>query len=187
MVKTGLVEAIDSLVPLDEHFATFRGVSSRESRIHNAHPQSQILGDPNTPVQTRSSLKKISEVHALVSYIQAQKVSEALEDESWVEAMQEELNKKDREIFFRNKARLVAQGHRQEEGIDYDEFLLLAFLMALLRKRIIAHNHLSTEQEDSSYLKTILAEIPQKFALGMYKALPSLHFHGDLRLPFDKG
>ncbi|GKE80629.1 hypothetical protein Tco_1550629 [Tanacetum coccineum] len=34
-------------------------------RIHNAHPQSQILGDPNTPVQTRSSLKKITEAHAL--------------------------------------------------------------------------------------------------------------------------
>ncbi|GJV50775.1 hypothetical protein Tco_1446516 [Tanacetum coccineum] len=27
MVKTGLVEAIDSLVPLDEHFATFQDVS----------------------------------------------------------------------------------------------------------------------------------------------------------------
>ncbi|GKB13917.1 hypothetical protein Tco_0847840 [Tanacetum coccineum] len=74
-------------------------------RIHNAHPQSQILGDPNTLVQTRSSLKKITEAHARVSYIQAQqrsnhkdqqhclfacflsqseprKVSEALEDES---------------------------------------------------------------------------------------------------------
>ncbi|GJR34879.1 hypothetical protein Tco_1210563 [Tanacetum coccineum] len=83
-------------------------------RIHNAHPQSQILGDPNTPVQTRNSLKKITEAHALVSYIQAhqrfnhkdqqhclfacflsqfepRKVSEALEDGSWVEAMQEEL------------------------------------------------------------------------------------------------
>ncbi|GJU94815.1 putative ribonuclease H-like domain-containing protein, partial [Tanacetum coccineum] len=80
-------------------------------RIHNAHPQSQILGDPNTPVQTRSSLKKITKAHAL-------KVSEALEDESWVEAM----NKKDeRGVVVRNKARLVAQGYRQEEGIDYDE------------------------------------------------------------------
>nr|GEZ02025.1 hypothetical protein [Tanacetum cinerariifolium] len=47
-----------------------------------------------------------------------QKVSQAVDDVSWVEAM----NKKDeRGIVVRNKARLVAQGHRQEEGIDYDE------------------------------------------------------------------
>ncbi|GJX28548.1 putative ribonuclease H-like domain-containing protein [Tanacetum coccineum] len=77
-------------------------------------------------------------------------ISQALKDESWVEAMQEELlqfklqqvwilmdlpfgkkaigtkwvfrNKRDeRSIVVKNKARLVAQGHRQEEGIDYDE------------------------------------------------------------------
>ncbi|GKF62166.1 putative ribonuclease H-like domain-containing protein, partial [Tanacetum coccineum] len=71
-------------------------------------------------------------------------------DESWVEVMQEELlqfqlqpvwilvdlpfgkkaigtkwvfrNKKyERSIIVKNKVRLVAQGHRQEEGIDYDE------------------------------------------------------------------
>nr|GFD08517.1 putative ribonuclease H-like domain-containing protein [Tanacetum cinerariifolium] len=72
------------------------------------------------------------------------KVTQDLDDESWVEAMQEELlqfkllnvwtlmdlppgkraigtkwvyrNKRDhRGIFVRNKARLVVQGHRQEE------------------------------------------------------------------------
>nr|GEU50490.1 putative ribonuclease H-like domain-containing protein [Tanacetum cinerariifolium] len=78
------------------------------------------------------------------------KISDALQDPSWVEAMQEELlqfkiqrvwtlvdcpkrvrpivtkwvlkNKKDkRGIVIKNKARIVAQGHTQEEGIDYNE------------------------------------------------------------------
>ncbi|GKE46031.1 putative ribonuclease H-like domain-containing protein, partial [Tanacetum coccineum] len=77
-------------------------------------------------------------------------IAKALSNLSWVEAMQEELlqfklqqvwilvdlpignraigtkwvfkNKKDKKgIVIRNKARLVAQGHRQEEGIDYEE------------------------------------------------------------------
>ncbi|GJU54975.1 ribonuclease H-like domain-containing protein [Tanacetum coccineum] len=85
-----------------------------------------------------------------LSQNEPKKISEALEDESWVDAMQEELlqfkihkvwilvdlpfgkkaigtkwvyrNKKDeRGVVVRNKARLVAQVHRQEEGIDYDE------------------------------------------------------------------
>ncbi|GJZ57633.1 putative ribonuclease H-like domain-containing protein [Tanacetum coccineum] len=129
------------------------------SRTHSIHPSTQILGDLKLAVQTRSKVNKSTGAHAFVSYIQKQrrnnhkdfnhclfacflsqikpkKISEALEDESWVDAMQEELlqfkiqvwilvdlphgkktigtkwvyrNKKDeRGVVVRNKARIEA-------------------------------------------------------------------------------
>ncbi|GJY46154.1 putative ribonuclease H-like domain-containing protein [Tanacetum coccineum] len=125
-------------------------------RVNTIHPQSQILGDLTSPVQTRCTLKKskfgasafISYVHnqqrnnridylhclfaCFLSQLEPSSVAQALNDPAWVEAMQEEMkqfinqkilkNKRDAKgIVVRNKARLVAQGHRQEEGIDYNE------------------------------------------------------------------
>nr|GFC46133.1 putative ribonuclease H-like domain-containing protein [Tanacetum cinerariifolium] len=53
-----------------------------------------------------------------LSQMEPKKQVQALKDPSWVEPM----NKKDeRGIVVKNKARLVAQGHTQGEGIYYDE------------------------------------------------------------------
>ncbi|GJR05983.1 hypothetical protein Tco_0528967 [Tanacetum coccineum] len=58
------------------------------SRIHSIHPSTQILRDPTSAVQTRSKVNKSSGAHA---FIEPKKISQALEDKSWVDAMQKEL------------------------------------------------------------------------------------------------
>ncbi|GKE11492.1 putative ribonuclease H-like domain-containing protein [Tanacetum coccineum] len=83
------------------------------TRIHKDNPKDQIIGDINSATQTRM-MTKISEEHAMVSYIKKQrrtyhkdyqnclftyflsqieskKVTQALTDPSWIEVMQDEL------------------------------------------------------------------------------------------------
>ncbi|GKD57264.1 putative ribonuclease H-like domain-containing protein, partial [Tanacetum coccineum] len=56
------------------------------TRVHSIHPKDQIIGDPKSAVQTRGMSKKSSGEHQ-----EPIKIAQALDDESWVEAMQEEL------------------------------------------------------------------------------------------------
>ncbi|GJX15506.1 putative ribonuclease H-like domain-containing protein, partial [Tanacetum coccineum] len=66
------------------------------TRVHKDHPVEKIIGDLNSAPQTRRMIKNLEE-HVF-------------------------RNKKDeRGIVIKNKARLVAQGYTQEEGIDYNE------------------------------------------------------------------
>ncbi|GJU35277.1 putative ribonuclease H-like domain-containing protein [Tanacetum coccineum] len=82
-------------------------------RVHKDHHKGQILGDP-----------KSTKVWILVDLPFGKKAIGT----KWVFR-----NKRDeRSIIVKNKARLVAQGFRQEEGIDYDEvFAPVAMIEAI--------------------------------------------------------
>ncbi|GKC48089.1 putative ribonuclease H-like domain-containing protein [Tanacetum coccineum] len=87
------------------------------TRVYSTHLKAQIIGDPKSAVQTRGMTKKNSGEHAIISYIQKQRSGKKAIGTKWVYR-----NKKDeRGIVARYKARLVAQGYKQEEGINYDE------------------------------------------------------------------
>ncbi|GJY70754.1 putative ribonuclease H-like domain-containing protein [Tanacetum coccineum] len=101
------------------------------TRIHKDHPLDQVIGDLQSATQTRRMSKKLEE-HGFIKAMQEELLQFKLQEvwtlvdlpngkraigTKWVFR-----NKKDeRGIMIRNKARLVAQGYTQEEGIDYDE------------------------------------------------------------------
>ncbi|GJR41557.1 retrovirus-related pol polyprotein from transposon TNT 1-94 [Tanacetum coccineum] len=128
-----------------------------------------IIGEPLAGITTRSRIRDSDATSAheclyvnFLSKIKPKKLIEALEEEGWVIAMQEELNQFERNkvwtlvpkphgktiigtkwiwknkideegVVTKNKATLVAQGYNQQEGIDYEEtFALIARLEAII-------------------------------------------------------
>jgi hypothetical protein len=117
--------------------------------IQRDHPVDNILDSIKRGVTTRSRLAIFCEFYLFVSSLKPLKVEEALGDPDWIIAMQEELNnftrnevwslverpkqnvigtkwvfrnKQDEHgVVTSNKARLVAQGFTQVEGLDFGE------------------------------------------------------------------
>ncbi|GJU65484.1 retrovirus-related pol polyprotein from transposon TNT 1-94 [Tanacetum coccineum] len=121
-------------------------INIKESK---SHPLENVIGNLNQRT-LRSQAQEKSNFFCFISTIEPKNINEALKDENWVMAMQEELNQfitndvwelvpnpmdmtiigtkwvyrnklDENGVVTRNKARLVAQGYNQQEGIDYDE------------------------------------------------------------------
>ena len=132
------------------------------SRTPLYHPISQVIGDLASGVQTRHRVSNNFCMFVnFVSLMEPKKIHEALKDSDWIKAMQDELveferhkvwtlvprpkdksiigtrwvyrNKMDEDgVVTRNKARLVAQGFTQLEGLNYNEtFAPVAILEAI--------------------------------------------------------
>ncbi|GJW75861.1 retrovirus-related pol polyprotein from transposon TNT 1-94 [Tanacetum coccineum] len=73
---------------------------------------------------SQESSSNVQSTHSPLELIEPKNFKEAMLESSWIKAMQEEIHECQKDEFGRvlkNKARLVAQGFRQEEGIDFEE------------------------------------------------------------------
>nr|GEZ43094.1 hypothetical protein [Tanacetum cinerariifolium] len=116
--------SLDNILTLTNRFEDILGVTTNTNDTNRVEAdlgnmEDNILASP-TPTL------RIHKDHPKSQIIEPKKISDALQDPIWVEAMQEELlqfkiQNDERGIVIRNKDRLVAQGYTQEEGIDYDK------------------------------------------------------------------
>nr|GEW40973.1 retrovirus-related Pol polyprotein from transposon TNT 1-94 [Tanacetum cinerariifolium] len=145
-------DIVDETVEIDEI------VNTKESRNH---PLENVIGNLNQRT-LKSQAQNQSNFFRFISTIEPKNVNEALTDDSWIVAMKEELNQfiandvwelvpqprsmkiigtkwvfrnklDENGIVSRNKARLVAQGYNQQEGIDYDETYALVARLESIR------------------------------------------------------
>nr|GEX13346.1 integrase, catalytic region, zinc finger, CCHC-type, peptidase aspartic, catalytic [Tanacetum cinerariifolium] len=114
------------------------------------HPLNNIIRQLSRPVSTR--LQHYEQAlfcyyDSFLTSVEPKTYKEALTQSCWIKAMQEELNEFER---LENKARLVARGYRQEEGIDFEEsFASVARLEAIqIFLAYAAHKNMVVYQMD---------------------------------------
>ncbi|GJV32665.1 putative ribonuclease H-like domain-containing protein [Tanacetum coccineum] len=171
---------------------------------YNSPFANQVIGaeadfnnmEPSTIVVYSTQIEYI--IHPIVQILESKSALQAIDDESWLKAMQEELlqfkiqkvwtlvdlpyskkaigtkwvyrNEKDEMgIVVRNKARLVAQGYKQEEGIYYDEvFAPIARIKAIRGRYMLASLQVPPGFVDLEFLKKVYKV--EKALYGLHQA-----------------
>ncbi|GJY57472.1 retrovirus-related pol polyprotein from transposon TNT 1-94 [Tanacetum coccineum] len=153
----------DPLNESPQEDSTSQGSSSNVRQLHTPleylgrwtkdHLIANVIGDPSRSVSTRKQLETDAMwcyFDAFLTSIEPKNFKQAMTEQSWIDAMQEEIHESERlevwelvscldKVFLiklkwiymvktdesggvlKNKARLVAQGFRQEEGINFEE------------------------------------------------------------------
>nr|GEU74750.1 retrovirus-related Pol polyprotein from transposon TNT 1-94 [Tanacetum cinerariifolium] len=104
---------------------------------------------PNSEHVNKWTKDHTLDYNAFLSSVEPKTYKDALTQACWIEEIQEELNEFKRGIL-KNKARLVARGYRQEEGIDFEEsFAPVARLDAIrIFLKFAAHMNMLLYQMD---------------------------------------
>nr|GEY17475.1 retrovirus-related Pol polyprotein from transposon TNT 1-94 [Tanacetum cinerariifolium] len=157
------------------------------------------LNDANTPTnQDDSQIPALEDIYdhsrdgifTSASYDDEGAMADFTNLESTVhDKMGYRIKKDERGVVVRNKARLVAQGHRQEEGIDYDEvfapvarieairiFLAFASYMGFIFYQMdVKSAFLYGKTNEEVYVSQPLGFIDLKFLNKVYKVLKALY------------
>ncbi|GJZ71070.1 retrovirus-related pol polyprotein from transposon TNT 1-94 [Tanacetum coccineum] len=135
----------DPLSESPQEDSTSQGSSSNGRQLHTLlehlgrwtkdHPITNVIGDPSCSVSIRKQLETNAMwfyFDAFLTSVEPKNIKQAMTEPSWINAMQEEIHEFERlkvwELVpyefggvLKKKARLVGQGFRQEEGIDFKE------------------------------------------------------------------
>ncbi|GKE44003.1 retrovirus-related pol polyprotein from transposon TNT 1-94, partial [Tanacetum coccineum] len=151
--------------------STSQGSSSNVRKIHSPlehlsrwtkdHPIANVISDSSRSVSTRKQLKTDAMwcyFDAFLTSVEPKKFKQAMTEPAWIDAMQEEIHEfkrlevktKESGGVLKNKARLVAQGFRQEEGIDFKELFAPVARIEAIRIFVAnaAHKNMTIYQID---------------------------------------
>ncbi|GKC84616.1 retrovirus-related pol polyprotein from transposon TNT 1-94, partial [Tanacetum coccineum] len=109
--------------------STSQGSSSNVRQLHTplehlgrwtkVHPIANVIGDPSRSVSTRKQLETDAMwcyFDDFVTLVEPKNFKQEMTEPSWIDVKTDESDK-----VLKNKARLVAQGFKQEEGINFEE------------------------------------------------------------------
>ncbi|GJW17206.1 retrovirus-related pol polyprotein from transposon TNT 1-94 [Tanacetum coccineum] len=113
---------------------------------------------PHEESTSQRSSSNMRQTHTPFEHLEPKNFKQAMIEPSWIDAMPEEIHEFQRlEVktdefggVLKNKARLVAQGFRQEEGINFEESFAPVARIEAIRIFVanVAHNNMTIYQMD---------------------------------------